>query len=548
MSKKRISLLFSIYFVIFIFLLLRVFFYQVFAGGDLSKAASNQRIADSNIEKPRGNILDKNDISFTSRSKIFSLVLKPLYFKENPEDLRKVCATLDLNFIEIEGELINKKGPVIVECDESKLKLALELGISGISTISSLKRYDSDSLARHVLGYLNKKDRTGEAGVEKLYEDILQFDQKSSVGVVIDAKKNPVEGLGYSIIKVGSDTKKLDVKLTLDYHIQDIVEKVMERNNIKGAVVVQDVINGDVTAMASKPDFEQDNIIEYLNSADKELFNRATASYNLGSIFKIIDSAFILEKGIKSDDDFYCPGYINVGNKTFKCSSYNDGGHGVVDFKKAFALSCNTYFIDMGIKSGYTQLIEMAQRFGLGETTGIKKQGIYESAGNLPDLNSYYSGGDIANISIGQGEIMATPLQISNLVSTIANGGIKNNVNVVDCIVDDRGNKIRDLKNNSGKRVISKSIADMIKNMMEEVTETGTGTSAKLEEYGGAAGKTGSAETSNKDVVHAWFAGYFPKTNPKYAITVFVENGQKGGKVAAPIFAEIAKEIMQKGF
>ncbi len=146
---------------------------------------------------------------------------------------------------------------------------------------------------------------------------------------------------------------------------------------------------------------------------------------------------------------------------------------------------------------------------------------------------------------------MLTPLQVSNIIATIANGGIKNTVNIVDSIVDSEGNTVEKIKKQKGERILSKEICDNIKSFMEEVTINGTGTNANLDAYGGAGGKTGSAETGQvidgEKVVHAWFAGYFPKTNPKYSIVVFIEDGKSGGNVAAPIFKEIAKNIIEKG-
>ena len=311
--------------------------------------------------------------------------------------------------------------------------------------------------------------------------------------------------------------------------------------------MIEDVYNGDIVAMASKPDYDQNEVGDYLQSPMNELYNRAVASYNLGSIFKIIDVAAAFETEQTVDEEFFCPGFIKIGNKEFKCSSYEKGGHGGISLTRAFAESCNPYFISMGIKIGYKNIISMAKKFGIDSITGINKQGVYEFPGNLPDINRYYSKGDIANISIGQGEVMATPLQIADMVATIANGGIKNRVNIVDSVVDGNGSKVRNVRINAGERVISKNSADSIKQLMEEVTSSGTGTRAGLSQYGGAAGKTGSAETGRKGIVHAWFAGYFPQRTPKYSIAVFVENGQNGGKVAAPIFEEIAEEIMKKG-
>jgi peptidoglycan glycosyltransferase/penicillin-binding protein 2 len=121
-------------------------------------------------------------------------------------------------------------------------------------------------------------------------------------------------------------------------------------------------------------------------------------------------------------------------------------------------------------------------------------------------------------------------------------------VNIVDSIVDADGRIVEKIKVSQGSRIISKETADKIKKLMEAVTLNGTGTEAVMGYYGGAGGKTGSAETGSKDIVHAWFAGYFPAAQPRYAIAVFAENGRLGGKSAAPVFAEIAKNMIEKGY
>jgi len=468
-----------------------------------------------------------------------------LYFQNDDARLNKVCSIMGLDFDIVKKQLAYGKQPYIAYTNK-EIKNELEaVGMDGISVVYSFARFDQESVARHVIGYLSRKDQIGQNGIEKFYEDVLKENVQSSIGFVADAGKNLVKGLGYRINKGNSVDK--DVVLTLDYHIQKIVEDVMEKNNIKGAVVVEDVNTGDIAAIASKPDFDQNNVENYLQSEDNALYNRAVAAYNLGSVFKIVDAAALLEAPDIAQENYDCLGYIRLGSLEFKCSSYGEGGHGIVDLTQAFAKSCNPYFINIGQKIGYPRLISMAQKFGLGSATGIKEQGIGEASGKLPSLGTYYSSGDIANFSIGQGVMMATPLQVADIVATIANGGIKNRVNIVDFIMDHDGNKLRDVRVKEGHRIISKETAEKVKSLMEAVTDYGTGTTARLEEFGGAAGKTGSAETGNKDIVHAWFAGYFPRIEPRYAISVLVENGQYGGKVAAPIFAEIAQEIIKKG-
>jgi Cell division protein FtsI/penicillin-binding protein 2 len=543
--KRRVYVILVGFSVLFLIIAFRVLYLQVFQSESLSKAASEQRVISSSIERPRGMILDRNGITFTSRTVKYTAVLKPLYLADDDAQLREISDILWLDYDDLKEKMKNKNLPVLVDVDENKKNSLLALKLEGVSVVYSLNRYDSNTLARHVLGYLAKKDQVGQAGIEKAFEDILKENGKNSVGVIADAGKNLVKGLGYRINKNSGNEDVLDVKLTLDYHIQKIVEDVLLKNNITGAVVVENVNTGEIAAMASKPDFKQDSIEEYLQSPGNELFNRAVGSYNIGSVFKIIDVAAMLENNEYVGGDYFCAGSVKAGGNIFKCSKTE--GHGEVDLTGAFAYSCNSYFITKSMDVGYKKLVTMAKLFGLGNYVGINEQGVNEAKGNLPDADAYYSAGDIANLSIGQGVIMATPVQVADIVATVANGGIKNKVNLVDSIVDKDGKKIKEVKVKEGHRIISKETANKIKVLMEAVTDYGTGTAAKLELYGGGAGKTGSAQTGSRDVVHAWFAGYFPREQPKYSIAVLVENGQYGGKVAAPIFAEIAEEIMKKG-
>ena len=566
----------------------RIAFIQFLSAGSLSEAAFRQKLLNSSIEELRGNILDKNGISFTNRDQKYMAFIKPAYMPASVSEREKVCAALGIN-ADTFNDLTSKSKPLMIETNKAGSDAILEMETDWISIIHSLNRYEYGTLAKHVIGYLSGKDKVGQAGIEKAYDKELRNNSIFEIGTVTDASKNPIKGPGYRVKSWGTD-EKLNVRLTLDYHIQKIVEDVMERNGVSGAVVVEDTVTGDVLAMASKPDFDQKAVEAYLDSSGNELFNKATAAYNLGSIFKIIDTAALLENADEIQDilqdmttdiatdifsyrttdmttdipidtptdmtsdtifdtgSYFCKGSVNVNGILFKCSSYLDGGHGLINLEQAFAKSCNSYFIEMCQKIGYKNLISMAQQFGLGTETGISEHGILEARGSLPAINSYYSKADIANLSIGQGVLLATPLQVADIVATVANGGIKNRVNIVDSLVDEEGRIIREIRVKQGKRIISKSTADKIKSLMEAVTLYGTAMDAGMDYYGGAGGKTGSAETGSKDVVHAWFAGYFPQAEPKYAIAVFVENGQYGGKAAAPIFAEIAREMTDKGY
>ena len=545
----RYKKILSLFTGLFLLLMLKIFVLQIVQGRKLAEGAYLQRLQHYRIGQVRGDILDRNGIPFTNREKKVLAVIQPDYVDMDDIMLEQICRLLKADFKDVSVKLRIKREPVIIEVNDDIKNAIMRLNPEGISFVSTLERYDDNGLAPHVIGYLNA-DGDGESGIEKFYNDILKFDSESYIAAVTDANRNIVRGLGYRIITVSPVNKKLNVKLTLDYHIQKIVEDVLDEFGISGAVVVLDVSSGDVVAMASKKDFYQDNIREYLDSQNNELFNKAVASYNLGSVFKIVDVAAALENNIDLPERYYCRGYVEIGQRIFRCSSYNTGGHGLIGLEEAFAYSCNSYFIEAALKTGYVKTLSTATILGLGSETGLKFQGIPESSGNLPKPG-FYSEGDIANLSIGQGEVLATPLQIANLAAIIANNGIQNNINIVDSITDDNGNKVREIRMDGGRRVISEKTAKVIKKLMESVLDYGTGKNIDLDEYGGAAGKTGTAETGQliggEKVVHAWFAGYFPRNNPKFAVAVFVENGKNGSRTAAPVFEEIAKKVMKKG-
>lgn len=587
MPAKRAYIICGIMLSIFAAVLARFGYIQLISCGELSESAFQQRLSNTKIEKIRGNILDRNGIPFTNRERSYTAFIKTAFMPKSLDEREKVCAALGISNDALD-KLTGKSKPVLIETDEAGSRAVKDLKTDWVTILNSVKRYGEGTLARHIIGYLSKKDRIGQSGIEKAYEKELRDNSAYEIGTVTDATKAPIKGLGYRIKDLGSD-KKQNVKLTLDYHIQQIVENALNKYGISGAAVVEDVVTGDILAMASRPDYDQNAVENYLNSSGNELFNKAAAAYNLGSVFKIIDAAAYFENpdidlvgrssvipgsnlpgnltadpsadllkapvaayGNKSrfidNEHYYCEGAVNINGLEFKCSSYYQGGHGVLNLEQAFALSCNSYFIELCQKIGYRELIDMARKFGLGSQTGISGQGIAEASGSLPKSDTYYSQADIANLAIGQGALLATPLQVADMVATVANGGIKNRVNIVDSIIDNDGNITKKVHVKEGHRVISAYTASRIRNLMEAVTQYGTGKDAAEGVYGGAGGKTGSAETGVQGKVHAWFAGYFPGKEPRYSVAVFVENGQLGGKAAAPVFAEIAREMEKMGF
>lgn len=544
--RTRILYLLAIFIAVFLFLIYKLFYLQIFNNKSMLEKVSSQRFMAVPVNNLRGTICDRNFIPLTDNDKKTHLIIVP-HLIEN----QKTAAEIVAQYCGISYESILKnietKNPVEYIVDYDKAISIKEKVSKGVIVASTSSRYGTSSIARHVIGYINS-DNTGQYGIEKGYNPLLKRNGHQYVGILRDVFSRPLTGMGYRVAETYSEETKKNVKLTLDYHFQKIIEEAFDHYAYNGAAVLLDTQNGDILAMVSRPNYEQNDISKYFYSSNKELINKALYPYNLGSIFKIVVAEAALEEGIvKEDDTFFCPGYIVVDGQVKKCASYNAGGHGHISFTSAFSESCNTIFVDVGLKLGYKKIIESARKFGLGQSLGLDVHGLAEDPGFVP-YKKYVSNREIANVSIGQGEILVTPLQVANLIVIVANDGVKKQINIVDSIVDDEGNVIKNVKDLSEERVVSKNIIQKIKSMMCEVTKSGTGIMANAGEYGGAAGKTSSAETGiyeeEEQIIHAWFGGYFPESNPKYALAIIIENGKTGSQVAAPLFGEIASKIL----
>lgn len=397
------------------------------------------------------------------------------------------------------------------------------------------ERYDESYPAEHIIGYTDGSGE-GVSGLE-LYID------ENMAHLLSDNRVSLKDAKGNQIPNTSGKTQKRYVKLTLDYHIQKIGENVLDEAGIKGALVIADIKNGDILAMVSRPGFDRNRVGEYIEQNGTELMNRAVSPYNAGSIFKIITAAAALEEETVHEDTlFLCSGNTLIDGIDFVC--HKREGHGFLTLEDAFALSCNCSFYNIGAGVGCEKLCSYAEEFGLGNRVldGI----ISESKGNIPkDIKGTAS--EMANISIGQGEILITPLQAVQVVSIIASGGEKRNINIIDGIADENGDIVHSARKDETERIISESTANRIGNMMRMTTDIGTGTGAKSEVVT-IAGKTGSAETGwqtgNGYMVQGWYAGYFPYEKPRYAMVIMTENGRQGNASCGPIFKKVAEEIM----
>lgn len=547
-TLSRINKLLAVFFIISGLIMARLFYLQVIEGPRLAVLGLGGRVQELPMEVARGDILDREGLLLTNTAQSFSVIVFPHQLEVTDNVVDNITRSLRIPADKLMARLSQADRPF-------KLKMGVDALTAqkinrfrheGLIAIPEKMRYGHSSIAAHVVGYINLADNQGVSGIEESFDDVLRGSSPEYVAAIVDAGQQVIPGLGYKRLRLEVGSGPSNVVLTIDRRIQKVVERVLDKHITKGAVVVLRPSTGEILAMASRPNFDANNLTEYLQLEAAPLLNRAICAYQPGSVFKLVVAAAALEtKVARPEDVFYDPGYIDVNNLRFKGWDFDRGARGLITFTEAMAFSSNPVLIQLALKLGPEKVCEYAQRLGFGERTNIELAG--ENAGNLPEPGQLYPG-DLANLAIGQGQLEATPLQVASLVATIVNDGVRVNPFVVSKLTNVDGTIIKNYPISRGTRVLTRYTAAELRGMMEAVTMRGTGQAAYVEGFG-AAGKTGSAETgkvdaNGKSISHAWFVGYAPIETPQFVISVFVEEGMSGGDVAAPIFAEIANAIL----
>ena len=543
--KKRMQIIGLSFILIYGFLLYRLFYIQVYMGKNYSERAVRQRMVYIPISTNRGIIYDRNMIPITDREIKKVVIAYPAFVYDKKAAVETISKACGISMENVEKKMEGSPDTVefVCEIEQNDYLSLIESGrIKGVIAIEKRLRYADGNIARHVVGYIGKTDKIGHMGIEKSMNSYLEGTGSDSIAAVVDSGKNIIRGLGFRKVEAPKEGTNYSIKLTIDYHIQNIIEDVMENNEVQGSIVVMDVRNGDILGMASKPDYDQGNVNKYIKSNGNELINNSIWQFDLGSIFKTVVAAAALEESlINSEDKYLCQGYIEVGNNRIKCSTHKTHENREIDMKEAFTLSCNSTYIQIGTKIGAAKILEMAEQLGFGQKLCFTIP--EEKAGYIPEIQE----DGIGNISIGQGKIQVTPLQVTSMMATIANNGIRNDPQLVESLITEKGLTVKKLERSRPQIVLNPITSKLLKDMLHDVTVKGTGKQANMEEYGGSCGKTSSAQTGidEGEVVHGWFAGFVPYEKPMYAITVFMYNGKSGGSAAAPIFKEAATEILK---
>jgi len=527
----------------------RVFQLQILKGPALARQAISQRIERLPLQMRRGAIYDRNGVALTDPQSTLGVAVFPRLFGDTSamapllaDALGEETAARVLEYVRQRHEA----GWVIEGLSPTAAARVEQLGIPGVAVGPTGRRYGPDSLARHLVGYANAQG--GQTGLEFAYDAELRGENVPHLTAAYDGRGGPLSGDAPQVVLPRDPVSKepYDLHTSIDARIQRAVEEEMDRTGhptggpLRAGVVVMDVATGEPLAIASRPNYDQT-----VFAGENELRNRAIRPYETGSVFKPLVAAAALEAGlIRPDEQFLCSGTYQLGDLTFR--DVDGTWQGPVTLREAIARSCNTAFIQIGYeRMGGEALLEAARRFGLGAPTGALPAG-HEPVAPLPEP---LYGGDVAQLSFGQGGLMASPLQVARAYTALANGGTLYPVRLVSAVKRSDGEVVARPRLESPTRVVSRATAAEVQAALLAATMPGgegTGQAAWVEGVG-AAGKSGSADTvmNGRPVTHAWFAGWFPAQQPRYVIVVLIEDGRSGGTFAAPLFRRIAERLLE---
>ncbi len=556
-------------------LLMRLKDVQVEDSASYNYASSRQSIRRIQTNGGRGRIFDAKGRVLADNETSISIVCDASGYQARTWD--KTISDIAIAIDEL-GAIIGRKStllerdirrhvnqslalPIVVWSDVSEKELARFMEISYRYPAFSCEEtevrvYPYSTLAAHIIGYVGRDrgmavagderfnfflpEMRGRAGLEEYYNSFLRG--------VSGERRVRVDARGFAIEEwtVAESRRGVDLHLTIDARIQQAVE--MQLKGVQGGCAVLDPRSGDVLALASSPTFNLNDFVPTLSHATysslskdplKPLLNRASGGlYTPGSIFKPITALAALRAGISGERKYDCVGVFDLGALHLRCA--RRWGHGTLDMREAICASCNPYFCSLGMEIGTNTLITAAHEFGLGSKTGIDL-GV-DVKGVVPDaewkMRTYrekWYPGDLAQMSIGQGMLLVSPLQMARAVGAIATGYLVT------------PHLKKDLQSMQVPVGFSDKELAVVREGMSEVVTEGGGRYVTDGLKVSVAGKTGTAEIGRGEArrKNTWFVAYAPVENPTVAIAMVVENGASGGGTTAPKVGAVLKEIFK---
>jgi penicillin-binding protein 2 len=590
--QRRIGFIFVLLAGLFLAYLFNLWYLQVVNGENYRRLADNNRLRQV-VENPlRGVLLDREGRPIVRNRIAFNVLLDREKIQHPDETIRSLALILNLPEQTVRERIDRYRNrpifePVIVKEDVDLAEAAYlesrRLELPEVSVAIEPKRsYEDGDLAAHALGYVGEisesqlgkaryagyqlGDVIGKAGLESFYDQQLAG-EKGWKQVIVNSLGREMRELPVGKRPVAGNA----LRLTLDLDLQEELESAFEDK--MGSAVFLDPDSGEVLAIVSKPSFDPNIFARrfsaeewktLMNSETHPLQNRAIQSkFAPGSVFKIVMAIAALESGKASParTDF-CPGYTVIYGRRFLC--HQEGGHGTVAMVEAIKKSCNVYFYHLGKDLGIELISQWAHRLGFGQPTGVDL--MHEEGGTVPDdawkrrtRNEPWYPGETISVSIGQGALEVTPIQMASFASMIGNGGTFYRPHLL------RSREIRGGVEEGirppeivGNAALKPSTLQVIKQAMwEVVNQGGTGTRAAIPDKD-VCGKTGTAQVvkasagvkseklaeSIRD--NAWFVGFAPREHPRIAFAVFVERGGHGGESAAPIAQRVMLKFFEK--
>ncbi len=574
---------------IFALVILRLFVLQVLEGSRYRELSEENRIRVEVLTAPRGEIRDRKGRLLADCVPSFTVTLDPFdkAYTRAPARLDSTLAAL-APMLDVDPAMLREKIQRERKISFLPIRLKRNVDIKSVAFVSEhrdqlpgvqvesepLRRYPLGLMGSHLLGYVGEisdkeladpayteylsGDLIGRMGIERRYEKLLRGqDGKRFVEVNALGRKGDFLGEKHPVLP----TRGTDLTLTIDLDVQRAAEDAFEAG-ARGAVVAIDPRNGEVLALASKPNYDpnefstgitQERWNELSGGGNYPLFNRAIqAAYPPGSALKPFTALAGLEAGAITAGTYFaqsCTGEYRFGSRLFGCWKHD--GHGSLAVHDAIVRSCDVYFYQLGLRIGLDRLAGFMSKLELSSRTGIDLP--QERRGLFPDPSWYdrhfgagrWSRGIILNLAIGQGEVTLTPVKLAQLAAFVANGGTLWRPHLVRSI----GSKVvsgSDAPDDSLRREVklSERSVTIVRDAMASVVSDpqGTGGQARIDSIT-VAGKTGTAQNPHgRD--HALFICFAPVESPRIAIAVLVENAGHGSTAAAPI----ARKVLEAFF
>lgn len=575
----------------------RMYYLQVLESDKYTMLAEDNRVSMRLLPPPRGLILDRNGVAMAINQHNYRVLVVP---EDTPamsytlDALSTIITLTDHDRARIAKEAKRRRSfvPITVRENLSWEEVArIEVNAPDLPgvliDVGQSRYYPLQSLGAHILGYVSAVSendltgdpleelpgfRIGKGGVEKIYDMALRGKGGTS-SLEVNAVGRVIRELERNEGEPG-----VNLTLTLDTRLQEYAAQRL--GDESAACVVMDIHTGEVLVMASTPSFDPNAFNRGLTTEEwktlstnlrSPLQNKAlSGTFAPGSTFKLVVALAALESGaVTPDQRVFCPGHMQLGSIKFHC--WKKGGHGAQDLISAIKNSCDVYFYEIARRVGIDKIAEVARRFGLGVSTGIDLPN--ERSGLIPDRawkrkamkQPWHPGETLVN-GIGQGYVLATPLQLATMTARIANGGLAVEPHVARDLITDQAALIRPKPEWPSCGMSQKNLQLVRKGMFAVSNEPGgTAFRARINQDGmWLSGKTGTAQVrritmreretgvkKNEDLPwkerdHALFVAYAPEDNPRYSIAVVVEHGGGGSAVAAPIARDIMIEVQKR--